>query len=46
MILHKIQKVAATAEKTNHWQSLGDRISKKWDHVSAVDKIRGQRERP
>ncbi|MDO9585676.1 MAG: hypothetical protein Q7I93_04225 [Syntrophales bacterium] len=45
VILQKIQNVATTAGKMNHWRSLGSKISEKWDQVSAVDEIRGQREK-
>ena len=45
MILQKVQQVAATAGKISAWKSLSARVSARWDHISAVDEIRQQRDR-
>jgi SPX domain protein involved in polyphosphate accumulation len=45
MILQKLQPVVRTVRKINAWKSLGEKISVRWDHVSAVDEIRQQRDR-
>ena len=45
MILQKVQQAATTAGKINAWKSLSRKISARWDHVSAVDEIRQQRDR-
>jgi hypothetical protein len=45
MIRQKVQSAVRTARKINAWKSLGEKISVKWDHVSAVDEIRQQRDR-
>lgn len=45
MILQKVQPAAEAARKINAWKSLGEKISVKWDYVSAVDEIKQQRDR-
>jgi hypothetical protein len=40
-----VQPPAGAVRKTNAWKSLGKKISVRWDHVSAVDEIRQQRDR-
>jgi len=45
MILLKMQPTVRADRKINAWKSLGEKISVKWDHVSAVDEIRQQRDR-
>jgi hypothetical protein len=45
MILQKVQQAATTAGKINAWKSLSGKISARWDHVSAVDEIKQQRDR-
>jgi hypothetical protein len=45
MILQKMQPAVRADRKINAWKSLGEKISVKWDHVSAVDEIRQQRDR-
>jgi hypothetical protein len=45
MILLKVQPAVRAVRKSNAWKSLGEKISVRWDHVSAVDEIRQQRDR-
>ncbi|MDP2646219.1 MAG: hypothetical protein Q8P24_14860 [Desulfobacterales bacterium] len=45
MILQKVQQVKAKVGKISAWKSLSGRISARWDHISAVDEIRKQRDR-
>jgi hypothetical protein len=45
MILLKVQPTVRAVRKINAWKSLGEKISVRWDHVSAVDEIRQQRDR-
>ncbi len=45
MILQKLQPAVRAVRKSNAWKSLGEKISVRWDHVSAVDEIRQQRDR-
>jgi len=45
LINQRMEKVSTVRGKINVWKSLGNRISKKWDHISAVDEIIQQREK-
>jgi len=45
MILQKLQQAEATVGKVSAWKSLRGRVSARWDHISAVDEIRQQRDR-
>lgn len=45
MILQKVRPTVRAVRQINVWKSLGEKISVKWDHVSAVDEIRQQRDR-
>ena len=45
MILQKVQQTATTVGKISAWNSLSGRVSARWDHISAVDEIRQQRDR-
>ena len=45
MILQKMQPAVSAVRKSSAWKSLGEKISVRWDHVSAVDEIRQQRDR-
>ena len=45
LIKQKMEKVSTALGKINVWKSLGNRISEKWDHISAVDEIVQQREK-
>lgn len=45
MILQKVQPIAGAVRKIDAWKSLGEKISVRWDHVSAVDEIRQQRDK-
>ncbi len=45
MILQKVQPAVRAVRKINAWKSLGEKISVRWDHVSAVDEIKHQRDR-
>jgi hypothetical protein len=44
MIMQKMQPAVGTFSKMSVWKSLGKKISVRWDHVSAVDEIRQQRD--
>jgi len=44
MIMQKMQPAVGTFNKISVWKSLGKKISVSWDHVSAVDEIRQQRD--
>lgn len=44
MILQKVQQDAATVGEISAWKSLSGKISARWDHISAVDEIRQQRD--
>jgi len=43
LIMQKVQTNMGKKGKLNHWRALGGKVSEKWDDVSAVDEIRGQR---
>jgi len=45
LILDKSNKVISAQNKINSWDSLGKKISCKWDKTSAVDEIIQQREK-
>ena len=45
LILDKSKKVVAEQSRISSWDSLGKKISCKWDSVSAVDEIIQQREK-
>jgi hypothetical protein len=45
MILQKIRQTAVSAGKINSWKALGSKVSARWNHVSAVEEIRLQRDR-
>lgn len=45
IIIHKIERVTTAQTKINAWKSAGEKISSKWDNVSAVDEIARQREK-
>jgi S-adenosylmethionine synthetase len=44
MIMQKMQPAVEALNKMSVWKSLGKKISVRWDHVSAVDEIRQQRD--
>jgi hypothetical protein len=44
MIMQKMQPAVGALNKMSVWKSLGKKISVRWDHVSAVDEIRQQRD--
>jgi hypothetical protein len=44
MILQKMQQAAATVGEISAWKSLCGKISARWDHISAVDEIKQQRD--
>jgi hypothetical protein len=46
MILQKVQQAPTIAGKSDAWKSLGKKISARWDHVSTVNEIKQQRDRP
>lgn len=45
LITQKTRQGATRNGRIQNWKSLGSRISRKWDHVSAIDEIREQREK-
>ncbi len=45
LILYKSKKVISGHNKVNSWNSLGKKISCKWDNISAVDEVIQQREK-
>jgi hypothetical protein len=45
VILQKVRSTVSAAGKIDAWKSLAEKISVRWDHVSAVDEIRQQRDR-
>jgi hypothetical protein len=45
LVLQKLNKVKVDNRKINAWRRLGNRISAKWDNVSAVEEISQQREK-
>ena len=44
-ILQRLKKTAATVHASRRWRVLGNKISKKWDNVSATEEIAGQRDK-
>ncbi|MCX5824482.1 MAG: hypothetical protein NTY86_13490, partial [Deltaproteobacteria bacterium] len=40
MILQKVQPPVRSTKKISAWKLLGEKISVRWDHVSAADEIR------
>ncbi len=45
LILEKMTHATAVRESSATWDSLGKKVSAKWDTVSAVDEIADQREK-
>jgi len=45
LMLYKSKKVIVRQNKVNSWDSLGKKISCKWDTISAVNEIVQQREK-
>ncbi|HSE83054.1 MAG TPA: hypothetical protein VLB01_00735 [Thermodesulfobacteriota bacterium] len=45
LILQRIEKVESAEQKIKKWETLGKKISDKWDNVSSVEEIRQQREK-
>lgn len=45
VILQKVRSSVSAAGKIDAWKSLSKKISVRWDHVSAVDEMRQQRDR-
>ena len=46
IVLKKFKKSEVGPKKINTWKRLGNKISAKWDDVSAVEEISQQREKP
>ena len=44
MILQKVQQASSIVGRISAWKSLSRKISGQWDHISAVDEIRQQRD--
>ena len=45
LVLKKFKKSETGPKKINSWRRLGNKISAKWDDVSAVEEISQQREK-
>ncbi len=45
IILQEIAKTSASRQKINRWKRLGEKVSSRWDNVSAVEEISLQREK-
>jgi hypothetical protein len=45
IILQKVQHVSSAAGKITSWKSLSEKVSARWDKVSAVDEIKQQRDK-
>ena len=45
VILQKVRSTVSATRKIDARKSLAEKISVRWDHVSAVDEIRQQRDR-
>jgi hypothetical protein len=45
VILQRVKKTAATMQASRRWRALGNRISKKWDNISATEEITRQRDK-
>jgi uncharacterized protein with von Willebrand factor type A (vWA) domain len=45
LILDKVTRLTVTRARTDPWKSLRKKVSAQWDHVSALDEIRQQREK-
>ena len=45
VILLEIKKTHSTKHKLNKWRLLGEKVSSKWNKISAVEEISQQREK-
>ena len=45
LILREVKKTQSTKHKLNKWKTLGERVSSKWNKLSAVEEISQQREK-
>lgn len=45
LILQKTVKMKTVKNKKIKWQTLGTKVSKSWDNITAVEEIRMQREK-
>ena len=45
VILQKVKKANISTGKRNQWRSLMGEVSERWDHLSAIDEIRLQRDK-
>ena len=45
LILNKVKRLAVTKARTAKWKTLSKKVTVRWDHVSALDEIRQQREK-
>ena len=44
-ILQRLKKTAATVHASRRWKTLGSKISRKWDNISATEEIARQRDK-
>jgi len=45
VILQRLKKTTATINAASRWRTLGGRVSKKWDHIPAMEEIASQRDK-
>ena len=45
LLLEKVSRAGMVKERTAAWISLGEKVSEKWDSVSAAEEIADQREK-
>ena len=45
LIHDKLAKLTVTKARINPWKKLGKKVTARWDHVSALDEVRQQREK-
>jgi len=45
LILDKVKRLTVTKARTAKWKTLSKKVTVQWDHVSALDEIRQQREK-
>ena len=45
IILQKVKKADIAKHKISAWKKLADKVSAKWDNISAVEEITQQREK-
>ena len=45
LLMDKIKRLAITKSRMTKWKTLSKKVTARWDHVSAFDEIRQQREK-